>query len=165
MIERAAAGFRKTDADGIDAVIENDGSGGGFAFENGGGVDGDFFRSEAGASGGGGIDLKSGSGAADGVFHSVENIDHAGNFADGLGDARSGLQEKLLILRIKFDDHRFGFVAKVADHVLQNLNEVEIGGGFGFFDFAADVADHIVDVAGASSLIVAGQKSEPTGQR
>src|SRR5215469_4246600 len=98
LIERGAGRVREADADGIDAVVQDDGGGGGFAFEDGGSVDGDLFGSEAGASGGGCVDLKCGSGAADRVFDTVEYIDDATGFTDSVGDAGCRAEERFRVL-------------------------------------------------------------------
>ena len=59
-----------------------------FAFQNRRGVGCDFFRRESGASRHAGIDLKSDGRSADGIFDSVQHIDHALDLADRLGNLR-----------------------------------------------------------------------------
>src|SRR5579862_5278552 len=147
LIEGSAAGIGEADADGIDAIVEDDRSGRRFAFENGGGVNGDFFGSEAGASGGQCIDLKGGSRAADGVLDAIKNVHDAVHFGDGVGNAGSGGEKRLGILGKKIDDDGFGFVAEVADHVLQHLDKLDTSGRLGFIDFLAHAFDDLLDVA------------------
>src|ERR1700719_5228504 len=57
-VERGAALFGESDANGVKAVIQDDGSGGGFAFEDGSGINGHFVEGEAGARGDDRIHLK-----------------------------------------------------------------------------------------------------------
>jgi len=52
---------------------------------------------ETQASGEAGVDLEGGGGTADGVVDAFSTSDHAGDFADGIADARGELVEEVLV--------------------------------------------------------------------
>src|SRR5262249_57147363 len=93
-LEGGAIFIGEANADSVGAVVENNGSRGGSAFENGFSVDADFLRGKTATRGNYGIDLVSDGGATHGVVYSVEDVNNAVNFADGVGDAWSSFVEK-----------------------------------------------------------------------
>ena len=93
-VERGAVSSPEADADGVGAAVGDERIGGGHAVEDGGRVFGDLRGGEAEAGGDGGIDLEVGGRAADGVFDSVLNVDHAFDLADGVADARAEFVEQ-----------------------------------------------------------------------
>jgi len=107
--------------------------------EDGGGVGGDFGGGETQASGEAGVDLEGGGGTADGVVDAVLDVDHAGDFADGIADARGELVEEVLVGGEELDLDGFGGVGEVADHVLEDLSELDVEFGFGGPDALAGV--------------------------
>ncbi len=144
--------FRKANANGVGAVIQNHGCCSRLAFQNRGRVDGDFFGSETGARGDRRIHLIGDRRAADGVFDSVENVyDRVRvsadlDFVERIGDARSGFIEEFAVLRKKLDDDRLGRAGQVADHVLKELNELNFRARFGGLNLGSEIGDDIVNV-------------------
>ena len=101
--------------------------------------------------------MKSGGGSADGVLDAVKNVNDTVNFLNGVGDARSGIGKELRVLREKLNDDGLGLAGKVADHVLQDLDEFDLGGGLGLLDLRPNVGDNLVDVALPIALELDGE--------
>ena len=145
--------FGKTNANGVGAVIENHRGGGRLTFQNRRGVDGDLLGSETRARRYCRIHLVGHCRAADGIFDAVEDVDHGVSFpadfyfVEGIGDARRCFIEELAVLGKKFDDDGLRSAGQIPDHVLEELNELDFGAGFGGFNFGADVGNDVVDVA------------------
>jgi len=116
-----------------------------------GGVGGDFGGGEAQARGEAGVDLKGSGGAADGVVDAVLNVDHAWNFGNGVAHARGELVEQVLVGGAELDLDGLRGVGEVADHVLQDLCELDVELGLGGFDLLAGVLHDVVDAAVAVS--------------
>ena len=133
---------------------------GGQAVEDRSCVGGDFGGGEAEARGDAGIDLEVGGGAADGVVDAVLDVDHAGDFADGVADARGELVEQVLVRGEELDLDGLGGVGEVADHVLEDLGELDVEFGLGGFDALARVLHDVVDAAAA---VVGEQDGEVAG--
>ena len=133
-VERGAVRVVEADADGVGAAVLDEGLRGGEAVEDGGGVGGDFGGGEAVVRGEAGVDLEDGGGAADGVVDAVLDVDDAGDFADGVADAGAELVEQVLIGGEELDLDGLGGVGEVADHVLEDLGELDVELGLGGFD-------------------------------
>src|SRR6266550_9437685 len=73
-LERRTALLGKTDTNRVCAIIENHGGRSRLAFQNGGGVQCDFFRREPGAGSDSGIYLIRNGRTAGGVFDAVEDV-------------------------------------------------------------------------------------------
>ena len=159
-VEGGAVGVVEADADGVGAAVLDKGLRSGQAVEDGGGVGGDFGGGETQASGEAGVDLEGGGGTADGVVDAVLDVDHAGDFADGIADARGELVEEVLVGGEELDLDGFGGVGEVADHVLEDLSELDVEFGLGSFDALAGVFHDVVDGAAA---MVREQDSEVAG--
>src|SRR6516164_9502462 len=139
--------LREAHANRVGAIVQNNGRGRGFAFENSGGIGGDFFRGEAGAGGDGGVHLISDRWATDGVFDSIQDINHVRNFFDGVGDTRRGGFKEFGVGGKELDDDWLGLAGEVADHVLKDLNEFDVGAGLGLLNLRANVGNDFFDVA------------------
>jgi hypothetical protein len=87
--------------------------------------------------------------AADGVLDAVENIDHARQLLDGFADLRCPLAEQRRILREQLDRQRLGQARQVADHVLRELDELDVEHRKALFYFLAHVGDDLVRPARA----------------
>ena len=133
-VERGARAVGEADADGVGAAVGDERGVGGDAVEDGGGVLGDLGGGEAEARGEHGVDLEVGGGAADGVVDAVLDVDDAVDLADGVGDARAELVEELRIVGEELDLDGLGRVGEVADHVLQDLGELDVELGLGRLD-------------------------------
>ena len=159
-VEGGAMGVVEADADGVGAAVLDEGLRGGQAVEDRGGVGGDFGGGESEARGDAGIDLEGGGGAADGVVDAVFDVDHAGDFGDGVADARGELVEEVLVGGEELDLDGLGGVGEVADHVLEDLGELDVELGLGGFDALAGVLHDVVDAAAA---VVGEQDGEVAG--
>ena len=123
-----------------------------------GGVFGDFGRGEAEAGGDDGVDLEVGGGAADGVLDAVLHVDDAGDLADGVADARAELVEQGFDrCDEELDLDGLGRVGEVADHVLQDLDELDVESGSLALILRADVGDDFVDGAAALGFELDGE--------
>ena len=139
----------KTDANGVSAVVEHHRQRGGLALENGAGIQFHLLGGEAGARGDRWIDVEERGRTADGVLDAVEHVHHSGNLLDGVADLRRPRAQQVGVLREELDGHRFGRAGEIADHVLQQLHELDVQHRFGFRDLGAHVGDHLVAAAAA----------------
>ena len=110
---------------------------------------GDFGGGEAETGGEAGVDLEGGGGAADGVVDAVLDVDDAGDFGDGIADAGAELIEEVLVGGEELDLDGLRGIGEVADHVLQDLGELDVEFGLGGFDALAGVFHDVVDAAAA----------------
>ena len=151
-LERRPVALRETNSHRVGAIVAHHWRRRRFAFQNRRGVGRDLLRREAGARRHAGIDLKRNGRSADGIFDSVQNIDHAVNFADRLRHFRRPCLQQCRVLRKQFDLHRLRLAGQVADHVLQHLYELDshrrLLGGY----FCAHIFDDVVDAAAAIFL-------------
>ena len=101
--------------------------------------------------------MESRCGTADGVFDAVEDINDAMNFLYRLSDSGSGVRQDLGILAKELDDDGLGLAGQVANHVLQNLDELDFGGGLAVLNLRTNVVHDLIDVALTISLEFYGE--------
>src|SRR4029077_14031026 len=89
----------ETYADGVGAVVDDDGCGGRLAFQDSSSVNGDLLRRESGAGGNDRIDLIGYGRTADGVLDAVEDVHNVREFLNGVGDAGGACDEQFRVLR------------------------------------------------------------------
>ena len=97
-----------------------------------------------------------------GVFDAVENVHDRMrfaylNFLDSLGNAWSIGGKYGGILRKQFDDDGLRLAGEVANHVLEDLHEFDLGGGLSLLNFLADIVHDFFDAALASALELDGE--------
>src|SRR6266702_2276865 len=139
------------------------------AVKDGSSVFGNLGGSKAKASGDYRVDLEAGGGSGDGIVNAVLGIDNAGDLLDGSLDAGAKLVEEGRIVREQLDDNVFRLVREIADHVLQNLDELGVECGLGFEDTSANVGHDLVNgpatlafqADGEVTAIGLGDGSEP----
>src|SRR6185312_3131797 len=151
-VEREAIGGGETHPQRVGAVVGDDGELGGRPLQQRGGIRGHLGGGEAGVGGGRLVDVEDDGGAAGGVVHAVEHIHHARHFADGVGNFRGPVVQQVAVGVEELDHHRLGSVGEVADHVLQDLGEVNVELGIGVGDADAGVGDDVVNAARAVLL-------------
>ena len=144
-------------ADGVGAAVGDQRIVGGDAVENRRCVDGNFARGKAEAARQLRIDLEVGGRAADGVVDAVLDVDDAGNLADGVAHARAQAVRADRHRREELDLDRFGRIRQIADHVLQNLGELDVELRLGGLDLLAHVLHHVVNGAAALGLQLHGE--------
>ena len=116
----------KADADGVGAVVHHHRRRRRLALHDRAGVELDFFGREAGARRHRLIHVEHRRRSADGVLDAVEHVHHAGDLLDRLADLRRPLLQQLRILREQLDHDRLRRAREIADHVLQELDELDV---------------------------------------
>src|SRR5258708_2475391 len=135
----------EANANGVGAIVQDDGRRGRLTFQNGHCVRGYFFRGETRPCSYSGVHLKRYRWTTDGVLNAVEDVHDAVYFPNGVGDTRGGFVQELAILRKEFNHDGFGLTGQVADHVLQKLNELDFGGGPSLLFLRPGVRNDVVD--------------------
>ena len=92
----------------------------------------------------GGIHLEDRCGSADCVFNAVLQIDHAIDLFNCGSDTRRPILKCGCIGREKFDLHWFRRVREVANHVLQNLRELDVDTRLFPGDPCAQIGDNFI---------------------
>ena len=90
-VQRTAVALGIANANGVGNVVRDDRRSGRFAFENRGRINGDFFCREAGTRRDRRIHLEDCGRIADRIVDAVQDVNNAGNLADGIGDPRRPL--------------------------------------------------------------------------
>ena len=147
VVQRCTGAVRETYTDGVSTVVDDNRSSGRFALKHGAGIQFDFLRREAGASGDHRIDVHNNRRAANGVFNAVFHVGDAFNFLDFVADFRGPFLEQFGILREQFDFDGFQRTGQVADHVLEHLDELDVQLRVFVVHLRANVGDDFVNTA------------------
>ena len=147
LIQIHARAVREAHANRIGTVIHNHRCCGRLTLQNGAGVEFDFLRREAGTGGQHGVHAHHYSGTADGVFNSVLNVFHNGDFFDPVPYFDGPLFQQSRVPGEELDFDGFGRAAQVADHVLQNLNELHIKLRIQRVDLLAEFRNNLINGA------------------
>src|SRR5262249_18071533 len=150
--QRTAILLRKTDADGVSAIIDNHRRSCRGALKNSFSIGNDFIGSETGSRGYGWIDIEGNSGAAHAVFDSVQHIHHAFNLANGIRNPWRIVAQHCRILRKELHFDRLGSATEIIDHVLQELDELDINSRLLLLDLRANFGDNFLDIPIALSV-------------
>ena len=125
-VDRRARRLRKAHADRVGAIVDDHRRRRRLALHDRRDVDLELLRREAGARRHRLIHLEQRRRAADGVLDAVEHVDDAGQLLDRLADLRRPLLQQRRILREQLDRDRLGRAGQIADHVLQQLHELDV---------------------------------------
>ena len=84
-------------------------------------------------------------------------IYYSGNFGNGLLNAGTKCQQKVLVVRKQLDLDGFRRVGEIANHILQNLRELHIERWLSRMDLFASIGNHFIDVARTVRLQANGE--------
>ena len=125
-IHGGARRLRESDADGVGAIVDDHRGRRRLALHDGAGVELELLRREPGARRHRLIDLEHRRRTADRVLDAVEHVDDARDLLDRLADLRRPRLQQHGILREQLDHERFRRARQVADHVLEQLDELDV---------------------------------------
>src|SRR4029077_16718621 len=90
------------------------------------GIQSDFLGGESGSGRHARIHLKGNRRSADRVIDSVQDVDHALDLGNSVGHFRSPLLELLGVLGEELNLNWFRSRRQIADHVLKDLNKLDV---------------------------------------